>query len=84
MIIEVSVVPKSGKFRILEKNGMIKVHLRSPPEDNKANLELIKEFEKLFGKPVKLVSGRKSKKKKIELPISEDRWKRFVSEIQRI
>jgi len=29
MIVEVSVVPKSGKFRILEKDGIIKVHLRS-------------------------------------------------------
>ena len=81
MIVEVSVVPKSGKFRIIEKEGVVKVHLRNPPEDNKANLELIKEFEKLFGKPVRIVSGLKSKKKKIELPISEDKWKRFVSEI---
>lgn len=81
MIVEFSVVPKSGKFRIVKKDGVMKVHLRSPPEDNKANLELIKEFEKLFGKPVRIISGLKSKKKKIELPVSEDKWKRFVSEI---
>lgn len=84
MIVEISVVPKSGKFRIIEKEGAIKVHLRSSPEDNKANLELIKEFEKLFGKPVRILSGSKSKKKKIGLPVSEDKWKRVVSEIQRI
>lgn len=81
MILEVSVVPKSGKFRILEKDGIIKVHLRNPPEENKANLELVKEFEKLFGKPVRLLSGAKSKKKKIELPITQGEWKHFVSEL---
>ncbi len=81
MILEVSVVPKSGKFKILEKNGIIKVNLRSAPEDNKANLELVKEFEKLFGKPVRILSGVKSKKKKIELPITQNEWKHFVSEL---
>ncbi len=81
MILEVSVVPKSGKFKILEKNGIIKINLRSAPEDNKANLELVKEFEKLFGKPVRILSGVKSKKKKIELPITQNEWKRFVSEL---
>ena len=78
MIVEVSVSPKSGKFRLHEKNGIIKVDLKSAPEENKANLELIKEFEKLFGKPVRIQSGGKSKKKKIELPISETEWKQFV------
>lgn len=79
MIVEVTVAPKSGKFRIREKNGIIKVGLKSAPEGNKANLELVKEFEKLFGKPVRIVSGAKSKKKKIELPVSETEWKQFVS-----
>jgi len=80
MIIEVSVVPKSGRFRI-EKNSRIKVYLRSPPEGNKANLELIKEFERIFGKPVAILSGLKSKKKKIKLPITDERWESFISEI---
>lgn len=81
MILEVSVIPKSGRFRITEKQGKIKVYLKSPPEDNKANLELVKEFEGLFGKPVRIVAGIKSKKKKIELPVTEEEWKKFLSEI---
>ena len=81
MIIEISVVPKSGRFKISEKEGKIKLYLKSPAEENKANLEIIKEFEKLFGKPVRIISGLKSKKKKIELPVTEDEWADFVSGI---
>ncbi len=80
MIVEVSVVPKAGRFRI-EKNSKIKVYLKSPPEGNKANLELIKEFGKLFGNPVKILSGAKSKKKKIQLPVTEAEWNEFLSEL---
>ena len=81
MIIEISVVPKSRGFRIVKKNSQLKVYLRSPPEGNKANLELIKEFEKLFGNPVKILSGAKSKKKKIQLPAPEAEWNEFLSEL---
>ena len=81
MIVEISVVPKSGRFRMYEKDGKIKVYLKSPAEENKANLEIVKEFEKLFGKPVRIIAGLKSKKKKIELPVTEDEWNAFVSGI---
>jgi uncharacterized protein (TIGR00251 family) len=81
MIIEVHVVPKSGRFSI-EKNGdRIKVYLRSPPEGNRANFELVREFERIFGKPVKIIFGAKSKKKRIELPVSEAEWNKFLSEL---
>jgi len=66
MIIEVTVVPKSVKFQILEKDGKIKIHLKSPPEDNKANLELIKELKKL-GCTATIISGHKSRHKKLEV-----------------
>jgi len=81
MIIEISVVPKSGRFRIAVNEEKIKVYLKSPPEENKANLEIVKEFEKLFGKPVRIISGIKSKKKKIELPVTEEAWNDFLSGI---
>ena len=80
MIVEVSVVPKAGRFRI-EKNSRIKVYLKSPPEGNRANLELVNEFGKLFGNPVKILSGAKSKKKKIQLPVTEAEWNEFLSEL---
>lgn len=81
MILEISVVPKSGRFRIVKKDGKVKIFLKSPAEENKANLELIKEFGKLFGKPVKIVSGIKSKHKKLEIDISEKEWTEFLASL---
>ncbi len=77
MILDVSVVPKSGGFRISRKDGKVKVYLKSPPEENRANAELVKEFERLFGKPVIILSGSKSKKKRIRIPITEEEWNIF-------
>ena len=43
MIIEIRVVPQSGRQAIvLDKSGRIKIFLKNPPEQGKANDELIK------------------------------------------
>ncbi|MFH1685426.1 MAG: DUF167 domain-containing protein [Candidatus Micrarchaeota archaeon] len=72
MILELTVVPKSKKFSIVQKDGKIKVHLKSAPENNKANLELIKELSKVLGCQVRIMSGLKSKHKKLDLDISQE------------
>lgn len=43
ILVTIKVVPQSGKqlFKI-DKNGMLKCYLKSPPEQGKANDELIK------------------------------------------
>jgi len=74
MIIDIAVVPKSKQFSIIKKEGKIKVHLKSAPENNKANLELVKEFSKIFNCQVRIISGLKSKHKKLELDISEENF----------
>lgn len=78
MIIEVSVIPNSKKFAISVKDGIIKVHLEKPPENNKANLELITKFSKLLNTEVQLIAGHKSKHKKLAIAISERDWEKFV------
>ena len=38
----IKVVPRSGKQKaVLDKTGRLKIYLKSPPEDGKANKELI-------------------------------------------
>ena len=69
MIVEVTVVPKSSKFQIIKRDGRIRICITSPAEDNKANIELIKELKKL-GCQAAIVSGRKSRRKKLEVPDS--------------
>ncbi|MFH1520729.1 MAG: DUF167 domain-containing protein [Candidatus Micrarchaeota archaeon] len=78
MIVEISVIPNSRKFTISVKNGVVKVYLKKSPENNKANIELITQFSKLFNKEVHLISGHKSKHKKLAIAISEEEWKEFV------
>ena len=80
VVAEVTVVPRSKKFLISVKEEKIKIYLKSAPEQNKANLELIKELSKaLDGAEVRILSGYKSKRKRIEIGISKEEWKRFQS-----
>ncbi len=72
MIIDITVVPKSKKFSIIQKDGQIRIHLKSAPENNKANLELVQELSKLLGCQVRIISGLKSKHKKLDLTISQE------------
>lgn len=49
-----------------EKNSYL-VCVKSPPENNKANVEVIKLMSKHFGKKAKIFSGLTSKKKLISV-----------------
>lgn len=78
LIIEVKVVPSSGKSGcILDKSGRLKCYLKSPPERNEANTELVKLFAKalkLTQNEVEIISGATSKSKRLKIlkVITED------------
>ena len=78
MIVEISVVPKSGRFLVLLKDGKVKIYLKSAAEDNKANLELLKELKKRLNCEVDIVSGHKSRRKKLELNVDPSKWESFI------
>ena len=80
MMVEVTVVPNSRKFSISVKDSRVKIHLKNPPENNKANIELIKELSGRLGCPVSIVSGQTSKRKRLEIGTSEQEWKKFLSD----
>lgn len=71
LIFEIKVVPSSGKSACkLDKNGMLKCYLKSPPENGKANKELIKMLAKSIGAPqedVEILSGEISRSKRIKI-----------------
>jgi uncharacterized protein YggU (UPF0235/DUF167 family) len=71
MIIDVVVKPGSRKFEARLEGGLLHVVLTERAEKNKANIELLKELSKLLGCPVRLISGATSKRKKLEIEISE-------------
>ncbi len=66
-LITLKVKPNSIKNEILEKGDVWKVNIKSPPQDNKANIALIKFLRKELKKEVRLIRGFKSKEKVVEL-----------------
>ncbi|MBI2649802.1 DUF167 domain-containing protein [Candidatus Woesearchaeota archaeon] len=74
-------LPQGNKFKIIvkpnsrenrlghfdnEKNAY-RISIKAKPEDNKANIEIIKFLSKLLKKKVKIISGLKSREKIIEV-----------------
>jgi uncharacterized protein (TIGR00251 family) len=82
MILDITVVPKSGRFELVLKDGKLKAYLKSPPEKSKANLEIVKELSRLLGCQVAIVSGHKSRHKVISANITESRWQSFLASIK--
>ncbi|MFH1520837.1 MAG: DUF167 domain-containing protein [Candidatus Micrarchaeota archaeon] len=81
MRVEIIVSPRSSKFLLYVQDGVVRANLRSPPEDNKANIELIKELKRATGVDVRIISGLKSKRKVIEIGIDEAKWNLFVTNL---
>lgn len=64
--LKIIVKPNSKKNEILnyDKNKKaLRVTIKAPPKNNKANLEIIKFFSKLTKKQVKIIKGLTSKEK---------------------
>lgn len=71
LIVEVKVVPSAGRVAwVYDKNGTLKCFLSSPPEQGKANKELVKLIAKALKVPqmaVTIVAGATSRNKRIEI-----------------
>jgi uncharacterized protein (TIGR00251 family) len=72
MKINVKVTPQAGRQKIiLDKSGSLKCYLNSPPEDGKANRELIKLFADVLNIPqkeIEIVQGLISRSKVLDIP----------------
>ena len=67
MLVEAKVYANAKKFKLeLDKNTLV-IYTKSPPENNKANSEIVKELTKRYGS-CRIVKGLKSKKKLLEIP----------------
>ncbi len=82
MIAEVSVIPNSKRFALAVREGRLRVALKSAPERNKANIELVRELSKVLGRQVRIASGLSSKKKRIEVGMTAEEWGAFLSGLQ--
>ena len=66
-MIKVIVKPNASKFAIKKKDNYYIVSVKSVAENGKANMELIRELRKFFGRRVRIIRGVKSRKKIIEI-----------------
>jgi len=63
--LNVHIKPNSKEFRLTIQYDELVVLCREAPIRGKVNSELLKQFSRLFGRKVELVSGFTSKEKKI-------------------
>jgi hypothetical protein len=62
-VISIFVKPNRPKFSITLEGDEIVVHATGEPERGKVNKEILKEFSRLFGAKVEIVSGLTSRQK---------------------
>jgi len=63
--LDVHIKPNSKEFRLTIQYDELVVFCSEAPIRGKVNSELLKQFSRLFGRKVELVSGFTSKEKKI-------------------
>ncbi|MBL7054220.1 DUF167 domain-containing protein [Candidatus Woesearchaeota archaeon] len=69
-VFKIIVKPNSVKNEIVrfdKEKGAYRVNIKEKPENNKANIEVIKFFSKLLKKRVKIIKGLKSKEKVLKI-----------------
>jgi len=64
-VINIHVRPNSGQFQVRIEDDDLVVCCRESPVKGRANRELTKELSKLFKRRVEIVSGFRSKNKRI-------------------
>ena len=84
LLITIKVTPRAGRsVLILDKAGVLRAYLKSPPEGGKANQELVKLLSKMLKCPqacVSIVQGETARLKTIhiDLPLS---YHEFLSKL---
>jgi len=73
VVLEVKVKPKSGSFR-MQINEELIVFCKQPPIGGKVNRELVKELSKILRRKVEIVSGFRSKTKKLVIRDVTENW----------
>lgn len=75
IFLKVKVIPKSGRNEITDIiNGTLKIKIKSAPEKNKANKELIKYLGKILkvpGQSILIVKGKTSPQKTIKISLNK-------------
>ena len=76
MKINIKVKPRSGKQEVEKiSENEYRAYLKSPAENNEANIELLKILKRHFKKDVRIARGFKNKIKVVEIKSFDEKWK---------
>lgn len=70
MLISIKVIPNAKKEEVKEENGMLKVHVKAPAVEGKANkavVELLADHFKVKKNAVRIIKGERAREKVIEI-----------------
>ncbi len=65
VLLEIKVKTNSSQFDLYEKDGKFILEIKGKPIEGRANIEIVKELSKMFGKNIRIVRGLKSRDKLI-------------------
>jgi len=71
MILDIRVVPRASRDKILEENGLLKIYVTRPAQDGLANarvIELLAEYFQLKKYEIRIVKGQRSRNKSVQIP----------------
>jgi len=74
MRVEVKVIPRAKRDCVSEENGKLKVYVKAPAIDNRANKALIEVLARYFNVKkgnIRIVKGEKSREKIIEIDVDD-------------
>ncbi|MEM0360140.1 MAG: DUF167 domain-containing protein [Candidatus Diapherotrites archaeon] len=84
VMLKIRVSPKSERFGIKgfdEWTNSLLLSVAALPEKGKANAEIEKELEKIFGKKTKIISGQHSRNKTVEVLASKQELLQILEKI---
>ena len=74
---KISTGKKEFKVEFDKDKNIVLIKTTQQPDKNKANKEILKELKKFFNSEVKIVSGLKSKEKKININLPKKKLKKL-------
>lgn len=80
-LLEIVVHPRKPKFGFThadEWSAAWHVQVVSPPLDNEANEEILKECSHFFGAPLQIIRGQKSSRKVLRISLSRERVEQLL------
>ncbi len=83
LVLNIRVVPNSSEFSVVsfdKENNLLKIRTKAKAQKGKANKELSDKLSELLGSKTEIVSGQKSRHKKLKV-LENEKTKNFLKNL---